>query len=200
MDPSCVLPWAAVYGSGLGVPSLVTWRPWWAGFPLHPHADLGSRAWPHPSLTSGDIEASVAELGLCDRRASAWAPPCPSLLSSKGPFFNPTPACLFPCGDNGQLDQRRWASHIGLGVGLDRVIQALWAPGGIGPEAWVDSSVNGQEEQQGGVTVCGTADRLLGQPGFLSGRSGEVLLCVSPEPLLLHTPSLCHVEEDRALL
>lgn len=125
--------------------------------------------------------------------------PCPSLLSSKGPFFNPTPTCLFPCGDNGQLDQRRWAPHIGLGVGLDRVIQALWAPGGIGPEAWVDSSVNGQEEQQGVVTVCGTADRLLGQPGFLSGRSGEVLLCVSPEPLLLHTPSLCHVEEDQGL-
>lgn len=47
--------------------------------------------------------------------------------------------------------------------------------------------------------VCGTADCLLGQPSFLSGRSGEVLLCVSPEPLLLHTPSLCHVEEDQDL-
>ena len=83
-------------------------------------------------------------------------------------------------------------------MGLDRVIRTLWAPGGIGPEAWVDSSVNAQEEQQGVVTVCGTADRLLGHPGFLSGRGGEVLLCVSPEPLLLHTPSLCHVE-DRGL-
>lgn len=63
----------------------------------------------------------------------------------------------------------------------------------------VDSSLNGQEEQQCGVTVCGTADCLLGQPGFLSARSVEVLLCVSPEPLLLHTPSLCHVEEDQGL-
>ena len=81
-------------------------------------------------------------------------------------------------------------------MGLDRVIRTLWAPGGIGPEAWVDSSVNAQEEQQGVVTVCGTADRLLGQPGFLSGRGGEVLLCVSPEPLLLHTPSLCPVEDQ----
>lgn len=112
-------------------------------------------------------------------------PPCPSLLSSKGPFFNPTPACLFPCGDNGQLDQRRWASHIGLGVGLDRVIQALWAPGGIGPEAWVDSSVNGQEEQQGGVTVCGTADRHSGSQAPSLVAAGKSC-CVSHR-----NPSCC---------
>lgn len=63
----------------------------------------------------------------------------------------------------------------------------------------VDSSLNGQEEQQCGVAVCGTADHLLRQPGFLSARSVEVLLCISPEPLLLHAPSLCHVEEDQGL-
>lgn len=118
MEPSCVLPWAALHGSGLGVPSLVTWRPWWADFQLYPHADLGSRAWLHRSLTSGDTEASVAELGLYDRRASAWATPTapPYFLQRALSSTLPPPAC-FPVGTMANLTRGGGLPTLGLVCG-----------------------------------------------------------------------------------
>ena len=71
--PSCVLPRGAAHHTA-GAQEFPLWSP---GGPCRVPsdsiltADPGSGAWPRPSLPSGDTEASVAELGLCDPRTSA---------------------------------------------------------------------------------------------------------------------------------
>lgn len=75
--------------------------------------------------------------------------PAPLIFLQRGPFFNPTATSLFPCVGNGQLDQREVGSPhwVWRGAGQGH-------PGTVGPEGpWpqVDSSLNGQEEQQCGV-------------------------------------------------
>lgn len=74
IEPSCVLP-RGLPTTQRGLRSSLSGRlEALAGCLLTPSSlrmDPSSGAWPRPSLTSGDTEASVAELGLCDPRTSA---------------------------------------------------------------------------------------------------------------------------------